>query len=120
MGLDQTVSLAVSHPLAAFALAMQERVQLAVVLTAAAIVVVLVLIAFIRFEIRKMRDAGNAWAASEKRAATAHRTFLRRDARRHKEAMEALAAGRAADERRHEQAMRDLRRLVRKTAPRGW
>ena len=103
---------------------MQERVRLAATLTAAlaavAVVVVLVPIAFIRFEIRKMRDAGNAWAASEERAAAAHRKSLRGDAVRHKEAMEALAAKRAADERRHEEAMRDLRRLVRKTAPRGW
>ena len=47
------------------------------------------------YGIAKMSEADKAWAAT-------HREFMEAEARRHK------------------QSMRDLRRLVRKTAPRGW
>ena len=47
------------------------------------------------YGIVKMSEADKAWAAT-------HREFMEAEARRHK------------------RAMRDLERLIRKTAPRGW
>ena len=52
-------------------------------------------IAVLLYGIAKIDEAGKAWAVS-------HREFMEAEARRHK------------------RSMRDLRRLVRKTAPRGW
>lgn len=62
---------------------------------AVACVVGLGQIGVLLYGIAKMSEADKAWAAT-------HREFMEAEARRHK------------------QSMRDLDRLIRKTAPRGW
>lgn len=115
------VSWTMAHPAAATALA-----------TMALVVVGLVIglgqIGAIVYGIRKMGEGNKARAEQHREAmdteAKRHKEAMEQLAaerasseRRHKEAMEKLAAERAASERRHEEAMEALGALIRNTAP---